>query len=623
MKDPLDSEKTMMNLENSLGDMPTLRLDDTSIGRVDRYELLEKLGEGGFGAVYGARDTEAGILVALKALPGEISCDAEEMAQIRDNFALVSRLHHPNIASVLHLHRVEDADERAQTALGVHESDYLVVMEYALGATLFSMRRALPGQKMEFVQALEICRPIAEALDYAHSQKVLHRDIKPKNIMVAPSAAERGASSTVKVLDFGLAAEIRSSMSRKSKDLQQSKSGTPFYMAPEQWRGVSQGPATDQYALAAMLYEQVSGAVPFKSAFDSGNFEIMRNAACNEPVPALKELTKKQNAVLLRALAKDPDERFASCGDFIAALGGGPVSRKSAKGSKKLVAGLLVAGLLAGGIYAFKDAEARRSRREFRAEFSPKEIDDLVALLREPPMPQEGKIWEAKLGGGVTMDFMPIAAGSFQMGSNNGDSDEQPVHRVTLSQPYWLAKTEVTQAQWQQIMGSNPSLIKGSQNPVEMVSWNNAVSFCKKLTERERQAGRLPAGFEYTLPTEAQWEYACRAGTTGDYAGSLDAMGWYDKNSGKKTHPAGTKQANAWGLYDMHGNVYEWCSDWKGDYSWGSVTDPGGARSGAGRVIRGGSWYGTASSCRSANRHALVPSFTYSAMGFRPLVQRR
>ena len=170
---------------DSLGDMPTMRVSDESIGRVDRYELIEKLGEGGFGAVYGARDTEAGILVALKSLPAEISCDADEMAAIRDNFSLVSKLHHPNIASLLHLHRVEFVDDRAQAALGVRSNDYLVVMEYAPGVTLFAVRRALPEQKLPVEQALEICRPIADALDYAHSQRILHRDVKPKNIMVA------------------------------------------------------------------------------------------------------------------------------------------------------------------------------------------------------------------------------------------------------------------------------------------------------------------------------------------------------------------------------------------------------------------------------------------------------
>ena len=125
---------------------------------------------------------------------------------------------------------------------------------------------------------------------------------------------------------------------------------------------------------------------------------------------------------------------------------------------------------------------------------------------------KEGEVWTAELGSGISIEFVPISVGSFPMGSNNRDSDEKPVHWVTLIKPFWMAKTEVTQARYyQQIMGSNPSYFQGLENPVEGVSWNDAVSFCKKLTEREHAAGRLPEDYEYTLPAEAQWEYACRA----------------------------------------------------------------------------------------------------------------
>jgi formylglycine-generating enzyme required for sulfatase activity len=152
---------------------------------------------------------------------------------------------------------------------------------------------------------------------------------------------------------------------------------------------------------------------------------------------------------------------------------------------------------------------------------------------------------------------------------------------------------------------------------VEQVSWNDAVEFCRKLTDRERAAGRLPEGYVYTLPTEAQWEYACRAGTTGAYAGDLGAMGWYKDNSGSTTHPVGQKRANAWGLYDMHGNVWEWCLDWKGDYPSGNVTDPTGPSSGSHRIVRGGSWINAALYARSANRLWFSPGFRRNFLGFR------
>lgn len=183
----------------------------------------------------------------------------------------------------------------------------------------------------------------------------------------------------------------------------------------------------------------------------------------------------------------------------------------------------------------------------------------------------------------------------------------RPVTQVRFSQGFWLGQTEVTQAQWEAVMGGNPSNFKGGNLPVEQVRWNDAMEFCRRLTEREHAAGRLSNDLAYTLPTEAQWEYACRSGTTGDYAGNLDAMAWYGANSGNQTRPVRQKQANAWGLYDMHGNVWEWCADWYGNYPGGSVADPSGAASGSYRVNRGGGWGNVAVFGRSADRDGNEP----------------
>jgi formylglycine-generating enzyme required for sulfatase activity len=217
------------------------------------------------------------------------------------------------------------------------------------------------------------------------------------------------------------------------------------------------------------------------------------------------------------------------------------------------------------------------------------------------------------------MELVPIQAGSFLMGSENGDSDEKPVHRVTLTKPFWLGKFEVTQAQYEALISKNRSEFKGARNPVECVSWNDAVEFCRKLTERERAAGRLPSGYEYRLPTEAEWEYGCRAGTTSDYAGDLDQMAWYAENSGGRTHEVGTKQPNAWGLHDMHGNVWEWCLDWydEGYYARLPNSDPVNTAAATNRVKRGGSWFNVASYVRSAFRNRYWPDGTYIFLGFR------
>ncbi len=203
--------------------------------------------------------------------------------------------------------------------------------------------------------------------------------------------------------------------------------------------------------------------------------------------------------------------------------------------------------------------------------------------------------------------FVLIPAGSFQMGSDNGAADEEPVHTVNITQPFYLQKTEVTQGQWLEVMGSNPSAFKscGDTCPVERVSWEAIQAFILALNAAN-------PGANYRLPTEAEWEYAARAGTTGDYGGTgdLDEMGWYDANSGRKTVFVGLKQPNAWGLYDMHGNVFEWVLDWYSVNYYGvsPENDPQGSPEGTRRVIRGGSVDQNAGQARSANRQSSNPS---------------
>lgn len=294
----------------------------------------------------------------------------------------------------------------------------------------------------------------------------------------------------------------------------------------------------------------------------------------------------------------------------------------------------------------------------------------------------------------VGLVLMPIPAGTFLMGSPVTEvgryPNEGPQTKVTLSRPYWLGRTEVTQAQWRAVMGTTlaeqirrmladrrlyamggpkPETLRryyarqtdGSASlrfnespdaPMYFVSWDDAAGFCRRLTARERAAGRLPPGYEYRLPTEAEWEYACRAGTTtATYAGNLvikgaynvpvlDPIAWYGGNSSagyagrgrdttawpQKQYPGGiaaqrtvaTKKPNAWGLYDMIGNVWEWCGDWYHPLPGGAVTDPKGPKSGTYRIWRGGSYgYGSMSVYRAAARTASLPSMRVSDLGFR------
>lgn len=214
----------------------------------------------------------------------------------------------------------------------------------------------------------------------------------------------------------------------------------------------------------------------------------------------------------------------------------------------------------------------------------------------------------------IGMEFVLVKAGTFQMGSTTGDGDEKPVHSVTISKDYYIGKYEVTQKQWVAVMGSNPSNWTGDNLPVEKVSWNEVQEFITKLNTLENTD-------KYRLPTEAEWEFAARGGNDSKgytYAGSntIGDVAWNFDASGK-THEVGTKISNELGIYDMSGNVWEWCSDLYGSYSSDAVTDPSGASTGSLRVHRGGSWGGSAVNCRIAYRNNYNPSYGSSARGFR------
>jgi formylglycine-generating enzyme required for sulfatase activity len=229
---------------------------------------------------------------------------------------------------------------------------------------------------------------------------------------------------------------------------------------------------------------------------------------------------------------------------------------------------------------------------------------------------------KAQMINSIGIEFVFIPPGIFTMGTSDDESErgnDEIMHTVTLSKGFLMATAPVTHSQWQKVMGNNPSHFKknGNNCPVEQVSWKDAQQFIDKLNKMEQTN-------KYCLPTEAQWEYACRAGSTtqycfGDDEKMLNDYAWYDKNSGGKTHPVKQKKPNAWGLYDMHGNVWEWCEDWYGDYPNEPVTDPTGPASGGNRVVRGGSWSSYPRDLRSADRYRYSPGNRNDNVGFRLL----
>jgi formylglycine-generating enzyme required for sulfatase activity len=260
--------------------------------------------------------------------------------------------------------------------------------------------------------------------------------------------------------------------------------------------------------------------------------------------------------------------------------------------------------------------EAMTKAEREAAEAKAKAVSETAEAYAKLKGDQVGQERQYEIASGVKLTFLWCPAGDFLMGSpasEEGYCSDCSQIMVTLNKGFWMSKTQVTQAQWKAIMGNNPSAFKGDNLPVESVSWDEAQLFLKKLNAL---IGNTDGG-QMTLPSEAQWEYACRAGKTGPYSGdTLGAVAWYRINSGKMPHDVASKKPNAWGLHDMHGNVWEWCEDLYGDRLPGGI-DPSGPASGVLRVFRGGSWSNSASYCRSACRSSSTPMNTSSSIGFR------
>ena len=525
---------------------------------VGAYELIRRLGGGAFGEVWLVRHMDLGVERAMK-----IPTDPDYVRQLRQEGKIQFQLHHPNI--------VETAELNTR-----HDPPYFV-MEYVEGQDL--RKRLKAGGKLTVPEALEVVRQILEAMEHAHGQGVLHRDLKPENILMTPDG-------TVKITDFGLGkvqADLAQSLLLSGSMMSSqgiSVSGTYDYMSPEQRSGGQADPRDDLYAVGIIGCELLTGRRPTGAG-------MARAMSRNDIERSIGDVFEKA--------CDDVDYRYESAAEMLSAvtalLHGVPEERPPSRG------------------------EAVRP--------APKLAETALQSI------------ELDCGSGVEMKLVLIPAGEFMMGSPDSEKhrgqDEGPQRRVTISTPFHIGTTQVTQGQWRAVMDTEPwkgwlftkaFARVGDDNAVSYISWHEAMAFCEALSKKTRKSVRLP--------TEAEWEYACRAGTTTRFSygddpdyGNLGDYAWYDGNARREkyAHPVGLKKPNAWGLHDMHGNVWEWCSDRYADsYAGEDTRDPKGPSSGSSRVSHGGSWYSSPWYCRTARRYGHLPSYRLNYIGFRVVV---
>jgi formylglycine-generating enzyme required for sulfatase activity len=551
-------------IHDSIGDQHTQRpaaaarpeplAPGTLIG--GRYEILRPIGRGGMGEVYLCRDAKLSREVAVKRLLSDGPLRDPALERFRREAQAVAQLSHPNIVT-LHDYDVDPA------------GPYLV-MELLRGQDLSARVRAdgpLPGEEVRTI-ALQVIA----ALSHAHEQGIIHRDIKPSNLFLQ-------ANGVVKVLDFGLAR----SAGDHTLSIVGAGLGTADYVAPEQAEDATKADArSDQFSLGATLYFMLTGKSP----------RAMRE----------RDLPEAWRELVFRMAESAPASRYA---DLQAVRVGLQALEQGVRTPAALISAQAVPAAVSAEQGKSREASVVSSWAEVlrasvdRSIVTDVRLADQIAAVGLPWLVRERIT-------GIEMVLIP--PGKYMRGAAGDDSDacdgERPSHEVTISRAFYLGRYEVTQAEWSKLMGSNPSGFKGEQLPVESVSWADIQGFLGKS-----------AGLR--LPTEGEWEYACRAGTTGARYGQLADVAWYSNNSGDKTHAVGCKRANALGLHDMLGNVLEWCSDWNDNYSGSSQVDPQGPESGSGRVLRGGSWGEFGRPCRASRRAYCEPAVRSSAFGFR------
>jgi formylglycine-generating enzyme required for sulfatase activity/tRNA A-37 threonylcarbamoyl transferase component Bud32 len=559
---------------------------------LSEYRIIKEIGRGGMAVVYLAHDSKFDAMVALKVLNKDLAHNDNFRKRFLAEARVMFRMSHPNIIKVTDL-----IDEGETVAF---------VMEYVDGETLkehLTRKGRLNENEIKYLFS-----QMLDAVAYVHKQKLVHRDIKPSNFML-------DKDGRIKLMDFGIAKNTDSAVSDYTQTGTSMQMGTPMYMSPEQIKESKSVTAqSDIYSLGVLLWQMAMGRRPYEGNTLS-DFELKRKIVEESLLPTHSICDK----AIRMATEKGAQQRFDSCESFAEELFGKSKSTRSVsspmhgEGENNETTIFEMGTKSSSTKRSNQDGKSIFFRRIFFAALILVGAVFVIAIINSNVVSPDSS-QDAYRKQNIEPEMVFVEWGTFAMGSLSGNDDERPVHAVTLS-PFYIGKYEVTQVQWREVMGSNPSpFVSCDECPVGGVSWDDVQDYIRKLNAE--------TGKQYRLPTEAEWEFAARGGNRSNsytYSGSndLQAVAWFNDNAESKTHIVGQKQANELGIYDMSGNVWEWCNDWFGDYGSDLVTNPKGSGNGDYRVLRGGGWYNDAQSCRASFRLRSAPDYRSDCYGFR------